>query len=76
MAQPAASLEGNAGTLDGETMTKADIPDRLSRTSDVNIDFAVEPQPVFPMTLSMHRMVEAVRRSTEERRWIKFEEIR
>jgi predicted dehydrogenase len=79
-------------------MAKIDSPERLLRTPEVNVDFAVDPQPVYPMALSMNQMVqnirgkgrahpdfeqawavervlEAVRRSAEERRWVKIEEI-
>jgi predicted dehydrogenase len=88
----------HAGTLDGGSMTRVEIPERLLRTPEVNVDFAGEPQPVYPMALSMNQMIkairgkgrarpdfeqawaveralEAVRRSSEERRWVKIDEI-
>ena len=78
--------------------TGIDIPERFLRSSEVAVDFAADPQPVFPMALSMSRMVqsirgagpakpdfdqawavecalEAARRSAEERRWVRLEEI-
>jgi len=87
-----------AGTLEAGRMEKVEVPERLLRTSDVGIDFAVDPQPAYPMALSMHRMIqsiqgkgaakpdfdqawavecalEAARRSAEERRWIRMDEI-
>jgi predicted dehydrogenase len=87
-----------AGTLESGRMEKIDIPERLLRTPAVGVDFAVDPQPVYPMALSMSRMVhsiqgrgsarpdfeqawavecalEAVRRSVQERRWVRLAEI-
>jgi predicted dehydrogenase len=88
----------HVGTLDGGRMEKIDIPERLLRTAEVGVDFAADPQPVYPMALSMSRMVqsirgagrakpdfdqawavecalEAARRSSEERRWVRLDEI-
>jgi predicted dehydrogenase len=88
----------HAGTLSGGHMEKVDIPDRLLRSAELGVDFASDPQPVFPMALSMSRMVqsirgagtaspdfeqawavecalEAARRSMEERRWVRLDEI-
>jgi predicted dehydrogenase len=42
-------------------MEKVDIPDRLLRTADVGVDYAADPQPVYPMALSMSRMVQSIR---------------
>jgi predicted dehydrogenase len=87
-----------AGTLDDGRMTRVDIPERLLRTSAVDVDFTVDPQPVYPMALSMIRMVqsirglgaakpdfhqawqvervlEAARRSAEQRRWVGLDEV-
>jgi predicted dehydrogenase len=87
-----------AGTLENGRMEKIDIPERFVRSPEVGVDFAADPQPVYPMALSMSRMVqsiqgagsakpdfdqawavecalEAARRSTEERRWVRLEEI-
>lgn len=49
-----------AGTLDGGRMEKVDIPERLLRMAGIGVDFAVDPQPVFPMALSMHHMIRAI----------------
>jgi predicted dehydrogenase len=49
------------GTLDGGRMEKVEIPDRLLRDPGVNVDFAVDPPPVFPMALSMLHMVQNIR---------------
>jgi predicted dehydrogenase len=88
----------HAGTLEGGRMEKIVIPERLLHTAGVGVDFTAEPQPVYPMALSMSRMVqsihgggaaspdfeqawavecalEAARRSAEERRWVRLEEI-
>jgi predicted dehydrogenase len=87
-----------AGALGDKRLEKVSIPQRLLRTPDVTVAFDVDPQPVYPMALSMHRMVQAIggagsarpdfdqawavervleaaRRSTEERRWIRLKEI-
>jgi predicted dehydrogenase len=87
-----------AGTLAGGQMEKIEIPERLLRSADVGVDFAADPAPVYPMALSMNRMVqsirgvgsarpdfeqawvvecvlEAARRSAEERRWVHVEEV-
>jgi predicted dehydrogenase len=88
----------HAGTLTGARFEKIDIPQRLLHSPEVSVDFDVEPQPVYPMALSMHRMLEAIRgkgaaapdfgqaweveraleatrRSAQERRWVRLEEI-
>ena len=88
----------HAGTLEGGRMEKIEIPERLLRTAEVAVDSATDPQPVYPMALSMSRMIqsirgagparpdfdqawavecalEAARRSAEERRWVRLEEI-
>jgi len=88
----------HAGTLDGGQMEKIDIPQRLLQTSEVGVDYQVDPQPVYPMALSMNRMVQAIRgagaarpdfdqawtvecaleaarRSAQERRWVRLEEV-
>jgi predicted dehydrogenase len=49
-----------AGTLEGGTLEKVDIPERLLRTSEVNVDFTSDPQPVYPMALSMSRMLQSI----------------
>jgi predicted dehydrogenase len=88
----------HAGTLESGRMEKIVIPERLLHTAGVGVDFTAEPQPVYPMALSMSRMVqsihgggaaspdfeqawavecalEAARRSAEERRWVRLDEI-
>jgi predicted dehydrogenase len=88
----------HAGTLDRGSMEKIDIPERLLRTPDAGVDYTVGIQPVYPMALSMNRMVqtihgrgpaspdfeqawtveralEAARRSAQERRWVRLDEI-
>jgi predicted dehydrogenase len=87
-----------AGTLARGQMEKIDIPERLLQKDGVGIDFASDPQPAYPMALSMNRMVQAIRgegaaspdfeqawivecgleaarRSAEERRWVRLDEI-
>ena len=87
-----------AGTLDKDRIEKVSIPQRLLQSPDLDVAYDVEPQPVFPMALSMHRMtqaargdgtarpdfdqawrveraLEAARRSTQERRWVRLSEI-
>lgn len=87
-----------AGTLESGRMETVEIPERLLSSADVRVDFAAEPAPVYPMALSMSRMVqnirgvgtarpdfeqawvvecvlEAARRSAEERRWVRLEEV-
>ena len=89
----------HAGTLEAGLMQKIEVPERLLRSAEVAVDYAADPQPVYPMALSMSRMVqsiqgagaarpdfeqawtvecvlEAARRSAEERRWVRLEEIR
>ena len=86
------------GTLEGGRMEQVEIPQRLLRSPDIDVDFTVEPPPVYPMALSMNQMVrsihgggpakpdfaqawavecalEAARRSAEERRWVRLDEI-
>ena len=87
-----------AGTLDDKRVEQIRIPQRLLQTPDVAVGFDVDPQPVYPMALSMHQMTEAIRgkgrarpdfdqawavervleaarRSSEERRWLRLEEV-
>jgi len=42
-------------------MEKIDIPERLLRSAGIGVDFASDPQPVYPMALSMSRMVQSIR---------------
>jgi predicted dehydrogenase len=88
----------HAGTLLGARFEKIDIPQRLLQSPEVTVAFDAEPQPVYPMALSMHRMLEAIRgkgsaapdfeqawgveraleaarRSAQERRWVRLDEI-
>jgi predicted dehydrogenase len=88
----------HAGTLNGGTLEKIEIPQRLRGTPDVAIGSDSEIQPAYPMALAMHSMVqavhgrgiarpdfeqawyverllEAVRRSTAEHRWVRVAEI-
>jgi predicted dehydrogenase len=51
----------HAGTLESGRMEKIDIPERLLRSADVGVDYAADPQPVYPMALSMSRMVQTIR---------------
>ena len=89
----------HAGTLESGRMEKITIPERFLRSPEVTADSAADPQPVYPMALSMSRMIqsirgagaarpdfdqawavecalEAARRSAEERRWVRLDEIR
>jgi predicted dehydrogenase len=50
----------HAGTLDGGCVEKVEIPERLLRTPHIGVDYAVDPQPVYPMALSMSRMVQSI----------------
>jgi predicted dehydrogenase len=50
-----------AGTLDSGTLSNIAIPERLLRAEGISIDADVDPQPAFPMALSMNRMVRAIR---------------
>jgi predicted dehydrogenase len=88
----------HSGTLDGGSMQPVEIPARLLRTTELSVDASAEPQPLYPMALSMNRMVqsiqgkgrahpdfeqawaveralEAVKRSVEERRWVRLDEV-
>jgi predicted dehydrogenase len=88
----------HAGTLEGGQLEAVPIPRRLLETSDIGIGADVEPQPAYPMALSMNRMVrairgegtaspdfeqawqvervlEAARRSSAERKWVRLAEI-
>jgi len=49
-----------AGTLESGRMETLDMPERLLRTADVGVDSAADPQPVYPMALSMSRMVQSI----------------
>jgi predicted dehydrogenase len=51
----------HAGTLESGGMEKVEMPDRLLRSADVGVDYAADPQPVYPMALAMSRMVESIR---------------
>jgi predicted dehydrogenase len=51
----------HAGTLESGRMEKIEIPERLLRSTEVGVDFATDPQPVYPMALSMSRMVQSIR---------------
>jgi predicted dehydrogenase len=91
-----------AGTPGAGRMEKIAIPERLLRTTDVGIGADAEPQPAYPMALSMHRMVraiqgggeaeqaaspdfgqgwrveqalEAARRSSTDRRWVRIDDV-
>jgi predicted dehydrogenase len=88
----------HTGTLRGARFEQLAIPERLLRTTELTTTFDAEPQPVYPMALSMHRMLEAIRgqasaapdfdqawgvervleaarRSVQDRRWVRLEEI-
>jgi len=87
-----------AGTLAGGRLETVQIPQRLLETSEIAVGADVEPQPAYPMALSMNRMVQAIRgggpaspdfeqawlvervleaarRSSAEKRWVRIEEI-
>lgn len=87
-----------AGSLGGAGLATIEIPNQLLQTKDVAIGADTEPQPSYPMALSMQRMaaairgegsarpdfeqawsvertLEAARRSAEERRWVRLDEI-
>lgn len=86
------------GTLASGRLEPVQIPPKLLASPDVSVGAEVEPQPVYPMALSMNRMVQAIRspgsvapdfeqgwqvervleaarRSSAERRWVKVQEI-
>lgn len=88
-----------AGTLAGGRLETVQMPQRLLETSEIAIGADVEPQPAYPMALSMNRMVQAIRgegpaspdfeqawlveqvleaarRSSVERRWVRITEVR
>jgi predicted dehydrogenase len=88
----------HAGTLASGRLEPVQIPPRLLQSPDVLVGAEVDPQPVYPMALSMQRMVQAIRggaaaapgfeqswqverileaarRSTVERRWVRVEEV-
>jgi predicted dehydrogenase len=50
-----------AGTLAGGRLDAVQMPQRLLETSEITIGAEVEPQPAYPMALSMNRMVQAIR---------------
>jgi len=56
-----------AGTLSAGVLQPIEIPERLLRTPDVAIDANVQIQPAYPMALSMHNMVEAIRGKSSAR---------
>jgi predicted dehydrogenase len=51
----------HAGTLSAGALEKIEIPERLLRTLDVSIDADVQIPPAYPMALSMHNMIQAIR---------------
>jgi predicted dehydrogenase len=53
----------HAGTLASGRLDEVRIPQRLLESPDIGIDASVEPQPAYPMALSMSRMVQAIRGS-------------
>ena len=53
----------HAGSLGSAAIEKIEIPVRLRRTPDVAIDADTPIQPAYPMALSMHNMVQAIRGS-------------
>jgi len=53
----------HAGTLGG-AMEPLQIPERLLRSAGLTIDADTDPQPAYPMALSMHQMVQAIRSET------------
>jgi len=88
----------HAGTLETGQLQRVEIPRRLLESAEISVAAEVEPQPVFPMALSMNRMVraikgdgtaapsfdqawrveqvlEAARRSSEQRRWVRIDEV-
>lgn len=87
-----------AGTLSGGRLEAVQMPQRLLETSEITIGAKVEPQPAYPMALSMNRMVQAIRgegpaspdfeqawlverileaarRSSAEKRWVRIAEV-
>jgi predicted dehydrogenase len=50
----------HAGSLGG-SLQKIDVPARLTETPGLGITADVEPQPAYPMALSMNRMIAAIR---------------
>lgn len=44
----------------GGTLADIAIPERLKSAAHIGLDWQSEPQPSFPMALSMHAMVEAI----------------
>lgn len=87
-----------AGRLGGAGLQPIEIPEHLLYTPDVRIDADTAVAPAYPMALSMHAMVQAirgggearpdfaqawkverildaVRRSSEARRWTRLDEI-
>jgi predicted dehydrogenase len=51
----------HAGTLADGRLEPIPMPQRLTETPDVGINAEVEPQPAYPMALSMSRMTAAIR---------------
>jgi predicted dehydrogenase len=51
----------HAGTLGEAGLHPVEIPERLLRAPEVTIDAAADPQPAYPMALSMQRMAQAIR---------------
>jgi predicted dehydrogenase len=57
-----------AGALgSSKAIEPVEIPERLLRTSDIGIAFDTPIQPAYPMALSMHNMVQAIRGKAKAR---------
>jgi predicted dehydrogenase len=88
----------HVGTLASGRLDPVDIPRRLLESPEISVVAEADPQPMFPMALSMNRMVraikgegsaqpdfeqawlvervlEAARRSSAERRWVRVDEV-
>jgi predicted dehydrogenase len=50
----------HAGTLAGGRLDPVQIPQHLLATPEISVGAEVDPQPVYPMALSMNRMVQAI----------------
>ncbi len=51
----------HAGALGSKSVERVEIPERFLRTTDINITSEADIQPSYPMALSMHNMVQAIR---------------
>ena len=51
----------HAGTLASGKLEPVEIPRRLLETSEVTVAAEIDPQPVYPMALSMNGMIRAIR---------------